>query len=988
MATPIGSLRVNLETNLGKFSEDLAKAGGSVRKLDKGFGQFGRRVGGLGKQITAGVAVPMVGMGIAAVTSSESIEKALRTIEVGTGASGDALAGLGDSFRSVFTEVPESADQVAQAIADLNTVTGATGPILEKLTKHIFDASRVLGEDGATNAKSFATALNQFGEPAERGAELLDQFFKVAQTTGASLSKLTEQTNTYGAVLANAGFSMAESAAIFGSFEKVGIAVSRVMPGLNKAFRTWAGENKDIQKTLAATIRSMERAGSESEALTIATAAFGAEGAQRMTAAVRQGVFSLDNLQNALSGSTDAVVTATNESRTFSETLQVLKNKATIAFEPLGNELKKGLMTLVPVVEDLAAKLTVAVKWFQNLSPATQKLIVVGGLLVAALGPILMIVGQISLAVPALVFAFKSLGIVLAAIASPIGLAVAAIVGIGYVIYTFRDQVWEVIDSVVEGFSSIPEFLGRVKDYIAEKLQAIVGTFGWLYDKLIGNSIIPDIESEGIAAFSGLADGMASESKRGADAVSKEFQQLQQTLTRSDLPGKVSDLARAFASLEPAIRRSEQVRKRYANSLQMLASQGADLTDQQKRLVWWFQQTGHELSTNVNVAFELAYTRHLPQFYDGVVRIDRAYEGLNASLVDSKGKFLSWETSGLKAIGTVEGFANGIKSSFSNLLEGITGGKGLGGFMNNLGSGLVDGFGLIISGGISSLVQTGVSMATTGIKKFGNWLKGKFGPSAAQELRSLSSRMWGVGLSEPVIKILEKTSKAVGDDFTALLLRMTDIVKTSGGVMAIGFQTSARMARDLFMGVEDGAITTEQAIGQLRPILSELAKNFDGAGIAGKQQFAELIQLANRMGFDMAQIVEIVGDKLAKQALGMDLSNAIVDARNKFHSLRQEIEQMPQRIPIQFDIGNLGSDEGGFHIPGFADGGIVRRPTIALIGEAGPEAVIPLSDITGGSAIGGSAGVENKLDRIERLLLRQPDNLARATRDAMLLAMV
>ena len=195
MATAIGSLRVNLETNLGKFSEDLSKAGGSVRKLDKGFGQFGRRVGGLGKQITAGVALPLLGMGIAAVTSSEAIDKALRTIEVGTGASGDALAGLGDSFRSVFTEVPESADQVAQAIADLNTVTGATGPTLEKLTKNIFDASRVLGEDGATNAKAFGTALNQFGEPAERGTELLDKFFKVSQTTGVSLSKLTEQTN-------------------------------------------------------------------------------------------------------------------------------------------------------------------------------------------------------------------------------------------------------------------------------------------------------------------------------------------------------------------------------------------------------------------------------------------------------------------------------------------------------------------------------------------------------------------------------------------------------------------------------------------------------------------------------------------------------------------------------------------------------------------------------------------------------------------------
>lgn len=36
----------------------------------------------------------------------------------------------------------------------------------------------------------------------------------------------------------------------------------------------------------------------------------------------------------------------------------------------------------------------------------------------------------------------------------------------------------------------------------------------------------------------------------------------------------------------------------------------------------------------------------------------------------------------------------------------------------------------------------------------------------------------------------------------------------------------------------------------------------------------------------------------------------------------------------------------GFHIPEMATGGIVTRPTIALIGEAGPEAVIPLSSGT------------------------------------------
>ena len=41
-----------------------------------------------------------------------------------------------------------------------------------------------------------------------------------------------------------------------------------------------------------------------------------------------------------------------------------------------------------------------------------------------------------------------------------------------------------------------------------------------------------------------------------------------------------------------------------------------------------------------------------------------------------------------------------------------------------------------------------------------------------------------------------------------------------------------------------------------------------------------------------------------------------------------------------FKIGNIG-------IPGFADGGIVTGPTLAMVGEKGPEAIIPLSQMGG-----------------------------------------
>jgi hypothetical protein len=53
----------------------------------------------------------------------------------------------------------------------------------------------------------------------------------------------------------------------------------------------------------------------------------------------------------------------------------------------------------------------------------------------------------------------------------------------------------------------------------------------------------------------------------------------------------------------------------------------------------------------------------------------------------------------------------------------------------------------------------------------------------------------------------------------------------------------------------------------------------------------------------------------------------------------------------EIKLGRLGGNEatagGGLSIPKMADGGIVSSPTLALIGEAGPEAVVPLDRMRG-----------------------------------------
>ena len=52
-----------------------------------------------------------------------------------------------------------------------------------------------------------------------------------------------------------------------------------------------------------------------------------------------------------------------------------------------------------------------------------------------------------------------------------------------------------------------------------------------------------------------------------------------------------------------------------------------------------------------------------------------------------------------------------------------------------------------------------------------------------------------------------------------------------------------------------------------------------------------------------------------------------------------------------------GFNLGGISIPGFADGGIVTGPTLAMVGEKGPEAIIPLSGPNAGRGMGGGVTI-------------------------------
>lgn len=351
--TAVLRLKDDFTSKMKKAADETSKLKKVTEKIEKPMKKLDKAFMATGAAAAAGFAT----VGTAALKAGAQGEEAQKMIAAGTGATGEALDDLMESYRNIGKQVPEDLNTVAQAMANMNTYSGATGDTLEGMTKRVIDASRMMGEDVVANVDSFGKAMNQWQIPAADAEETVAKLFSVAQDTGIGFGELSGQLSNYGAVLKNVGFSIDESAQLFGKLENSGISVSRIMPGLNSAFRRWAGEGKNVQDELGGVIERMQSAGSSTEALSIATDAFGAEGAARLTSAVRNGVFSLEDLSGGLDGAMESMDQANADAMTFSEKMSQVGNNVSVALEPLGMAILDVAGEYMPQLEESAGNM-------------------------------------------------------------------------------------------------------------------------------------------------------------------------------------------------------------------------------------------------------------------------------------------------------------------------------------------------------------------------------------------------------------------------------------------------------------------------------------------------------------------------------------------------------------------------------------------------------------------------------------------------------
>jgi SLT domain-containing protein len=79
--------------------------------------------------------------------------------------------------------------------------------------------------------------------------------------------------------------------------------------------------------------------------------------------------------------------------------------------------------------------------------------------------------------------------------------------------------------------------------------------------------------------------------------------------------------------------------------------------------------------------------------------------------------------------------------------------------------------------------------------------------------------------------------------------------------------------------------------------------------------------------------------------------------------------------------GSIAKSALGAGVPKLAEGGIINRPTLAMIGEKGPEAVVPLAKGAGATTL---TAAQQETNELLRALIGSNEKIGRNTADMVI----
>jgi TP901 family phage tail tape measure protein len=895
---------------------------GASRSLD----DFSKSAKETGRKLTRRLTLPLIGAGATAIKAASDFEASMTKIESLVGLSSEAVQGFTQDVRRLSGETAQAPKDLADAMFFITSAGLRGADATETLEAAAKAAAVGLGET-AVIADLATSALNAYGAENLSATQATDVMVAAVREGKLNADELAVSMGRVLPLASAMGVNFNEVGAAFAALSRTGTNAAEASTQVRGILASLLRPTKQANDALASMGLSAEglREQLRTKGLlsTLKTLSKEFDGNEAAAASVFGNIRALSGVLDLMganvatteqifanmtdtTGTLDKAFEATSETAAFklSQAMANLKG----AFIDIGNVL---IPIVVPILENLAGIIKTLADGFGKLPSPIQKTAVAMGMMAAAAGPATYAVGLLTGK-----GAREGLGGLLKIVKAHPKAMVAMGVAIGataLIMRGFRKRAQEARDrmeilrqEIIDSGDPTATLTARVKELAtrlaelkgtAEEADPSIGEFvgsQTLLSELIKRDVVPQFQNLDIEI-----DSLLPLIEDGTDLF-------------HELGDETKSLTGMTDKYVEALRKEDSAISGVTNQLADQIEEGKLTTKQARQIMIAIDETADAFD-DYRKAIEAEAKAYLTS-NEGIIAITRSLGLLGANLLDAAGDSMTYvqaQEEIEKALQVTDTAING----------------NIGGFL-----------------GYNDVVKEAVPVTE----------------EVTQRFRTFKATS----------KLTAEELQEVRDEFDKLVRQLNDVVENAFGFDSALLQVkeTAVTLVEAIAGLNDEEKTQLEREAELLRASERYANALAGVGeeLVGLPVeevngfFAEqktVLDDAFRSGelaeAEYRRLTSVLSD-LEQQVIDLNKRDALIKIGVDTSGVPQSFINLLFGADGEMDIGGFAASVAAGFTP-MATGGIVTQPTLGLIGEAGPEAVIPLDRL--GSTSGGHSTI-------------------------------
>lgn len=489
------------KNRLKEVDEQLKFGKASIEEYTEKVQKAGEKVKNAGSGMTKKVTTPILAAGVASAKMAIDFEDSMAKVSTIADATEIPMDDMQKEILDLSNQTRISAEEIAQNVYDSISAGQKTGDAVNFVSNSTKLAKAGFADAGAA-LDVLTTIMNAYGLKASEVTNVSDMLI---QTQNLGKTTVADLASSMGKVIptANAyGVSLDELCAGYAIMTANGVATAESTTYMNGMLNELGKSGTNVSETLkektGKTFKELMDSGmSLSDVLKI------------ISDAATENNKSFSDMWSSSEAGKAGMILLGDSAENFNGVLEQMQNSAgatNTAFEKLDtnstkiekatNELRNDAIDfgttlmeeLAPIIENIAEKISEFTEWFNGLSESEKQTIIQIGLIVAAIGPLLIVLGTVVSSgakiiggIPVIAKGLSGLFGIIAA--NPVLAIITAIVIAVFTLWTTCDEFRE---GVLEGIDILKTVLPAGYDFCVELGEEKLGRIQDAYEKYGG----------------------------------------------------------------------------------------------------------------------------------------------------------------------------------------------------------------------------------------------------------------------------------------------------------------------------------------------------------------------------------------------------------------------------------------------------------------------------------------------------------------------